>query len=207
MEELLTEYNYTYRSEAVANILDEWDRQKGWLVEAFKKHPNYVEGKFMIAFDADYERTIDKRASNHFGNWILDVAAKELKNTYPKAVSGNWHYGLNINVYDFFTYLRSYAERCVSENTVRHLSNVFTELKFHAGQKTSRVVNKICQYLGFDKVDGYNREFAKYADSLSPMVIKRHTILSINPLDYLTMSFGNSWASCHTIDKIGRAHV
>ena len=28
-----------------------------------------------------------------------------------------------------------------------------------------------------------------------------HTILSVNPLDYLTMSFGNSWASCHTIDK------
>lgn len=25
--------------------------------------------------------------------------------------------------------------------------------------------------------------------------------ISLNPLDYLTMSFGNSWSSCHTIDK------
>lgn len=201
MEDLLEEYNYEYSSSAVEIILDEWARQKAGFIEAFKKHPNYVEGKFMIAFDADYERKIDRRASNHFGSWILDVAARELKGTYPEAVSGNWHYGLNISVYDFFTYLYTYAERCISGSSARYLSEIFKELHFHEGQKTSRVVNKICQYLGFDKVEGYNREFAKYADSLSPITIKRHTILSINPLDYLTMSFGNSWASCHTIDR------
>ena len=200
MEDLLYKYDYEYSSSAVEDIIDEWTRQKAGFIEAFKKHPNYVEGKFMIAFDADYERGIDKKASNRFGNWILTEAARELHNTYPEAVSGNWHYGLNMHVYDFFNYLNTYAERCISGSSARYLSEVFTELKFHEGQKTSRVVNKICQYLGFDKVDGYNREFAKYADSLSPMAIKRHTILSINPLDYLTMSFGNSWASCHTID-------
>ena len=26
-------------------------------------------------------------------------------------------------------------------------------------------------------------------------------VISVNPYDYLTMSFGNNWASCHTIDK------
>jgi hypothetical protein len=26
-------------------------------------------------------------------------------------------------------------------------------------------------------------------------------IISVNPYDYLTMSFGKSWSSCHTIDK------
>ena len=71
----------------------------------------------------------------------------------------------------------------------------------HTGQKTSRVINKLCTYLGFAKHPDYNREFAKYADSLSPLKIKRHTILSINPIDYFTMSIGNSWLSCHTIDK------
>ena len=201
MEDLLYKYDYDYSSSAVEDIIDEWARQKAGFIEAFKKHPNYVEGKFMIAFDADYERGIDKKASNRFGNWILTEAARELHNTYPEAVSGNWHYGLNMQVYDFFNYLNTYAERCISGSSARYLSEVFKELKFHEGQKTSRVVNKICQYLGFNKVDGYNREFAKYADSLSPITIKRHTILSINPLDYLTMSFGNSWASCHTIDR------
>lgn len=201
MEGLLDKYDYDYSNNAILDIIDEWALRKEGLIEAFKQHPNYVEGKFMIAFDADYERGIDRKASKNFGDWILFTASAALRHTYPEAVKGDWHYGLNYSVYAFFHYLTNYATRCINENTAVDLANIFTELKFHAGQKTSRVVNKICQYLGFDKVDGYNREFAKYADSLSPMVIKRHTILSINPLDYLTMSFGNSWASCHTIDK------
>ena len=201
MADLLADYDYEYTYDALNKIIDEWASQKEVLIEAFKKHPNYIDGKFMIAFDADFERTIEKHASTDFGNWILDDATRELKYTFPEAVKGDYHYGLNIDVYRFFAYLSRYAERCVSENTAEEFSTIFEELKFRAGQKTSRVVNKICQYLGLDKATNYNREFAKYADSLSPMVIKRHTILSINPLDYLTMSFGNSWASCHTIDK------
>ena len=200
MRWLLNEYDYEYSNNALLDIIDEWALRKGGLIEAFKKHPNYLEGKFMIAFDADYERSIDGGISRRFGLWVID-AMKEKANTYPEAVKGDYYCGLNMYVYDFFYYLRNYAERCISERTASYLGDIFKELHFHTGQKTSRVINKICQYLGLDKVDGYNREFAKYADSLSPMIIKRHTILSINPLDYLTMSFGNSWASCHTIDK------
>ena len=200
MEDLLNEYDYNYESYALKNIIDEWASQKAGLIEAFKKHPNYLEGKFMIAFDTNYERTVDKKASRTFGYWILADAVPSKNCDFPEAVKGDFHYGLNDDVYYFFNYLDNYATRCISEETTNRLNRIFTELSFHIGQKTSRVVNKICQYLGLDKVDGYNREFAKYADSLSPMIIKRHTILSINPLDYLTMSFGNSWASCHTID-------
>ena len=201
MRFLLNEYEYEYSNNALLDIIDEWAIRKAGLIEAFKKHPNYLDGKFMIAFDADYERTIDINESRKFKNWIIDCAMREKANTYPEAVKGDYYCGLNLYVYDFFYYLHNFAERCISEHTANHLNGIFTELKFHNGQKTSRVVNKICQYLGLDKADGYNKEFAKYADSLSPMTIKRHTILSINPLDYLPMSFGNSWASCHTIDK------
>jgi hypothetical protein len=108
---------------------------------------------------------------------------------------------LPADIWNFFEYLNNYAERTISESTAAYINNAMPNIHAHPGQKTSRVVNKMCVYLGYDKVDGYNREFAKYADSLSPMIIKRHTVLSINPMDYLTMSFGNSWASCHTIDK------
>lgn len=201
MKWLLNEYDYDYSDNALLDIIDEWELRKGGLIEAFKKHPNYLEGKFMIAFDADYERKVDRGVSQDFSYWICGVAMDKLAYKYPEAVKGDYAYGLNVYVYDFLYYLKNYAERCISEDTARYLNEIFKELHFHIGQKTSRVVNRICQYLGFDKVDGYNREFAKYADSLSPMIIKRHTILSINPLDYLTMSFGNSWASCHTIDK------
>ena len=205
MEELLDEYDYKYDSDALNKIIDEWSRQKAGLIEAFKKHPNYMEGKFMIAFDADFERKIEIQPSHKFWLWLRDVAIPEAhKNGYiPQEVRDNttsWEF-LPYSINDFLRYLHNYAERCVRESTAEYLNEICPTLRVHAGQKTSRVINKLCHYLGFDKVDGYNREFAKYADSLSPMIIKRHTILSINPLDYLTMSFGNSWASCHTIDK------
>ena len=91
-----------------------------------------------------------------------------------------------------------------------------------AGQKVSRIVNKFLKNFDFDKIVdnqieswyddsgnrhertkdyGWNKKFAEYTDAINPLEIKRKTVISINPIDYLTMSFGNGWASCHTIDK------
>ena len=50
-------------------------------------------------------------------------------------------------------------------------------------------------------VKPYEKKFAILSDNLSPKEIIRPLILSVNPVDYLTMSFGNSWTSCHTIDN------
>ena len=209
MEDLLIEYDYRYTADALYHIIDEWECQKGDLIEAFKKHPNYIEGKFMIAFDTDFERSIDRSASRKFNNWLQAYVMIQCKDSLPQEIKERKYENqcLPQGIFDFFDYLYNYAERCISESTANYLNNVVPEIHAHAGQKTSRVVNKLCHYLGYDKVDGYNREFAKYADSLSPLTIKRHTVLSINPLDYLTMSFGNSWASCHTIDKENRRNM
>lgn len=209
MKGLLEEYDYKYTEDALNQIIDKWSGQKGDLLEAFKKHPNYIEGKFMIAFDTDYDRGINRRASQDFGDWLRWTAIPERKGLFPKEIQDKTNPGDLVpwDLWDFFVCLGSYAERCVSENTANLLNNICPAVHAHAGQKTSRVVNKLCCYLGLDKVYGYNREFAKYADSLSPLTIKRHTVLSISPLDYLTMSFGNSWASCHTIDKANKRGI
>lgn len=82
------------------------------------------------------------------------------------------------------------------------------------GLKLSRLVGRLCKDLGIDRVTdiqndhqgrpkdyGYNYQFALFADAINPLSVKKTFVLSINPLDFYTMSFGNSWASCHTIDK------
>ena len=95
-------------------------------------------------------------------------------------------------------------------------------LKATVGQKVSKVVNKFMKYYEFDKIKdmrtetyvnnngdicervrdyGWNKQFADFADGINPLEVKRWTIISVNPVDYLTMSFGNGWASCHTLDK------
>ncbi len=77
------------------------------------------------------------------------------------------------------------------------------------GTKMSRAFNKVCTYYGVDKlhpetVDGktvypYNKVFAEYADMVSDLKRKMQFIISLNPLDYLTMSNGVNWRSCHNI--------
>lgn len=95
--------------------------------------------------------------------------------------------------------------------------------RFSKGQKTSKAVSKFFSLMDdyfvkykdiqdevwFDqsgnvhtrqKDKGWNYHFSAYADGINPIKVKRYTFISINPLDYLTMSFGNGWSSCHTID-------
>lgn len=210
MKELLSEYDYMYDGWALEKIIDEWANQKAELIEAFKKHPKYVEGEFLIAFDQNYERDIDKDEAERFYHYILNVASKYIS-TLPaeiqeQRITEGTTAVLPAKLCDWLLYnfLGDMSGRIISEDAAKRLEAVLPQIHPHAGQKTSRVVNKIMKYLNYDKDPDYNKNFAKFADALSPMSIKRHTILSINPLDYLTMSFGNSWASCHTIDKINK---
>ena len=100
----------------------------------------------------------------------------------------------------YFEYLDRLPQY-MGEEEVNKVNEVFPFVKAHVGQKTSRIVNKICREFGFDKDSRYNGEYTKFADAINPLAIQRWTIISINPIDYLTMSFGNSWTSCHSIDK------
>lgn len=49
----------------------------------------------------------------------------------------------------------------------------------------------------------YNHYFARLADSMNPVQIKKYTCLSIHPADFLNMSNGSNWCSCHSMDGGG----
>ena len=82
--------------------------------------------------------------------------------------------------------------------------SVAEKYKVREGMKTSRAFNRVCGFYGIDKLPKYNKLFAKYADMVSGLKRKLKFFISVNPIDYLTMSFGVNWASCHTIDKENR---
>ena len=211
MKGLLDEYDYRYTDEALNKIIDTWAEDKADLIAAFKEHPNYLEGKFMIVFSHNFERNVDMRAIHEFVNWIKDPSIlirveefmpKDMKDIIEKNdILLPWEY------FNFLYDLSTITSQYIDNDIANKINKICPAVHAHNGQKTSRVINKMLTYIGYNKVDRYNREFAKYADALNPLQITRHTILSINPLDYLTMSFGNSWASCHTIDKKNRRRM
>ena len=106
----------------------------------------------------------------------------------------------------------------VSESLVERTSSMRLPVSLTAGMKTSRAFNKVCIAYGIDKAhpqevtnaDGtkrtvypYDKLFAEYSDLVSGLKRKMKFFISVNPLDYLTMSFGVNWQSCHSIATHG----
>lgn len=81
-------------------------------------------------------------------------------------------------------------------------------VKAPVGAKTSRVIRKALVPYGIFEDTQRNshgsliceQRFAEFADGINPLKVKTKTYISLNPLDYWTMSFGDGWSSCHTID-------
>lgn len=214
MKKLLDEYDYEYTDHALNKILDVWSENKSTLIEAFKKHPKYLDGKFMIAFEEDYERGVDQNAIATFCRFLGGLGRQNMLAPLIAYADREGNY-LPQGIYDmlFYNVIDRYTNRTVNAEFAEKIKNAVKELEtlegmgefhIHIGEKTTRLVNRLCSYIGWSNNPDYNRQFSKYADALTPITIKRHTIISLNPLDYLTMSFGNSWASCHTIDKTNR---
>ena len=211
MKGLLSEYDYQYTEEALNKIIDTWATNKADLITAIKKHPNYLQGKFMIVFSHNFDRTVGKTAINGFKKWLLNsetcFAVREFMTEEMRNEVIDYGRKLPNDIFCFLTEMTNMTGQYIDDYIVERLDNISPDLHAHKGQKMSRVINKLLTYVGFNKLPDYNREFAKYADALNPLQITRHTVLSVNPLDYLTMSFGNSWASCHTIDKENKRNM
>ena len=81
----------------------------------------------------------------------------------------------------------------------------FCDLNFDA--KCSRVVMELCDKLGIERTKEFETLFAKYADTVSTKKKKYKFVVSVNPADFVTMSHGNSWKSCHSFRNNGCYHA
>lgn len=79
------------------------------------------------------------------------------------------------------------------------------------GQKRSKVLNKFMELVGAPEkcgkirnsagnlVSWYDGWFAQVSDILNPREVELTTALSINPCDFMNMSRGTKWRSCHNM--------
>lgn len=93
------------------------------------------------------------------------------------------------------------------EDDIKTLAEVFPHSQCRAGVKISRVVQKCMKEIGlYDlAIEGekkiFNKKYAEWTDAVTPQTITKWSVLSINFVDFLTMSHGNSWTSCLNTDK------
>ena len=172
-------------------------------VEAKNAFLKYVDenGKTL----SDYTRTGIKKFKArelHYGNIVERlVASQEDRDKFEKdGATKASHKELN-----HFNSIINYFGISANPTLETEIADALTQYKMNAtfvgGMKKSRAFNRVCAIHKVDKLPNYNRLFAQYADMVSGLKRKVKFYISLNPLDYLTMSFGNSWASCHTIDR------
>ena len=89
----------------------------------------------------------------------------------------------------------------VSDRLAAELNEILglDKKKVIAGQKITKVVSRILN-MSRNYMEFYNTNFTRFADLMSENEVNAYFVVSLNFLDYLRMSDGKSWASCHTTD-------
>lgn len=222
MEKLHTKYGHNATLQGEIACIKEWFSNKGnengnTLANLLSKHPNWVPDKHYIVFPYEFTREIDKAIVYDFFNtikyWFMDERRNKIHEFYNKLVEAYEDENWNLCWQSF-----------VTEKAEEMLKYEYPKLKAKNGMKLSRLVNRFMtdivkaneytttrsfyEHGEFIEKEAkpYNKLFAKFADAINPTKQTRWVIFSINPVDYATMSFGNSWASCHTIDTQNIRH-
>lgn len=188
VKKILDRYNKTYTNVGLDNLISKWEIAKAPLKAILSKHPNWNEECQAIVFDTDEVREISERDFRFY----IEKLQIYIRNNINSSVE-------NRRILNIIDEIKYYPYQFIKENLVSYISRN-CDYNLAVGAKTSRVLNKLYTEIGADKLPEYNKLFAPLADSLNPLTIKRHTLLSIHLGDYLTMSQGTGWQSCHLID-------
>lgn len=177
------------------NMLDEKIKELGGIEEV------YLDGDSVYVSTEDYKnirrfRNIMTELFDGIGDssklnphLFTDVQANNV-NSYAKAM------GLKAKAAEGQK-LSKYIGKLLKETGLNHIVDIQkTTWTSSNGEVHERV-----------KDMGYNYYFALIGDSINPKEFETEVVLSVNPFDFWTMSFGDSWASCMTIDKNNLRHV
>ena len=182
-------YGHTATEEAVGKILDTWETNKASLINLLRKHPYWNEEALAVVFDSDYIREKNEAGARYALEKMYHVA-------YDFAVqdkAGILRNGIDIMYRNYSQYIES--------DDMERLRRMENPWQIKIGTKRSRAMGAMIKAAGVEEVEEYRRWFSDYSDCVNPMQIRRHTIASLHPMDYLTMAFGNNWSVCTTPDK------
>lgn len=204
--DVMYKYKIAFSEKGVTTNLDGWQANKQGLYDLLRRHPNWDERELAVVFRFSEERELDHNIVDEAKFEMMELA-RECGLT--DAALGNFETALDAAT-------ASYS-RIPDEQFLPRIQK-YGGITCAAGQKASRIINKLCIHFGLDRYakektdqdeDGntvtktvypYNAVFARLADSLNPVHIPKTGVLSIHPCDFLEMSNkDDSWHSCHCL--------
>lgn len=160
-----------------------------------------IKGKPFSEYREEYRRVDNICDGFEYGDYVYmgrnKYSTKESDDLYKKAKE-----------------LSNAIRNCVGkqledEESIEILAREFPHSQCREGAKITRVIQKCLKEIGLYQLamegekEIYNRMYAAYCDAVSPLKVKKWSVISINFVDYLTMCNGTSWTSCLNTDKHG----
>lgn len=180
---------------AIKGIINNYQNFLNKYFRVLKVNP-LIDGDPMIYTVKDRIKVVESKLSNYDEFFGFDVE-KDVATRYRKVTDA-----LSV----FFD-----AENFLATKEQANKVNEILDLKAVEGQKISKIIRKICCTVNLDKITdirdmgsytkdmGFNREYAMLTDEINPFTFKKITVISVNPLDYWSMSHGKKWVSCHYV--------
>lgn len=190
--DVMYKYEKCFSERGVSANLDAWDENKGALTNLLRRHPSWDEQELAIIFDLSVSREIDRDVVDEC-KFALCELVDEVGLTREQRL-------------DFDAALLAAASeysKTPSENNVEAVK-ARGGIKCVVGQKTSRIIGRLCTHFGIDRHSRYNQVFARLADAFNPLQVQKTGVLSVHPCDFLEMSNrDNTWESCHGLERGG----
>lgn len=193
LKEAFYEVRYKYRKsfseDGVMANLYTWADNKESLLELLRRHPNWNETEKAIVFEFSEGRSIDREIVDEVAYTMLSMAEEQL----PAERFRHFQTA--------FQAARNEYSSTLSEN-ILEIIREHGQIKCAIGQKTSRIIGRLCRAFQVDQHPRYNAVFAQLADALNPLQIQKTALLPVHPCDFLEMSNkDNTWTSCHNLES------
>jgi hypothetical protein len=202
-----------YQFDGVRTNVKTWFNNKRKQIELLRNHPYWLEEAKAIVFLQTETRHVDiPQAGRLLGDLYCYVnhnidgclapalpgaiqsAMFEMKNGEPPIVTKD--------MIDIIT------SRVEIDNIHKQIRNCLS-----VGCRISKLVRKVFEFckLTSDEIinatiiksddSSFDKVYARFSDSLSELTVEKITLLSVHFNDFLLMSNGNSWSSCHFINS------
>jgi hypothetical protein len=218
------EIDGSFKFDGVQKNMQIWYENKAPHIRAMRKHPNWCEEAKAIIFTQTETRAVNYAeaccALSDLIGYISDNYSVDGYHDLPCIIYSTLR-GMTLCKYkqsSFITkeFLDEFAKYIYSNTEVpKRIGQLLKE-----GTKITKLVHKCYEMLKLEDgrvVDvthhtdlhengdrnyrSFDKYFAKFADCMSELTVERITVISANFLDFMTMSNGNSWSSCHFINS------
>ena len=185
--EVMYKYQKSFSEEGVMENLREWAEAKSDLMNLLRLHPDWNEEAKAVVIEFKEGRGIERDVVNEIVFSMIEIAEEVV----PAQSADYFRIAFDAAITEYSNTLSESALSIIREHA---------QIKCTTGEKTSRIIGKICRKYNLDSHPRYNAVFAQLSDALNPIQIPRTAVLSVHPCDFLEMSSKvNTWTSCHNL--------